>query len=114
MSASKKILTLFALTIAMAAPISSFSQTATEHYKTDSTPMPAALTDGEVKKIDLDNSKITIKHSDIKHLDMPGMTMVFTATNKNLLTHIKPGDKIRFMAVTEAGKMVVTEIQPVQ
>ncbi len=29
------------------------------------------MTDGEVKKVDLDNGKITLKHGDIKNLDMP-------------------------------------------
>lgn len=112
MSASKKILTRLALTIAMAAPISGFSQTAAEHNKTDSTAVAAALTDGEVKKLDQNTGKITIKHSEIKHLEMPGMTMVFTAKDKKLLTNIKPGDKIQFMAISEGGKMVVTDIQP--
>ena len=72
------------------------------------------MADGEIKKIDRDNKKMTIKHGDIKSLDMPGMTMVFTAKDKGLLANVKPGDKIRFMAVNEGGKMVVTDIQPAQ
>ncbi|HEX4937389.1 MAG TPA: copper-binding protein, partial [Candidatus Kapabacteria bacterium] len=58
--------------------------------------------------------KITIKHGDIAHLDMPGMTMVFTARNKDMLQNVKAGDKIRLMVVYEGGKMVVTDIQPVR
>ena len=34
----------------------------------------ASMTDGEVRKIDKDAGKITIKHGDIKHLEMPGIT----------------------------------------
>jgi Cu(I)/Ag(I) efflux system protein CusF len=45
-------------------------------------------------------------------LDMPGMTMVFTAKDKRLLANVKPGDKVNFMVISEAGKMVVTDIQP--
>ena len=42
------------------------------------------LTDGEVRKIDPAAGKITIKHGPIQHMDMPGMTMVFTARDKAL------------------------------
>jgi Cu/Ag efflux protein CusF len=73
-----------------------------------------SLTDGEVKKLDLETGKVTIKHSEIKHLDMPSMTMVFTAKNKNLLTDIKVGEKIKFMVANEGGKMIVTDIQTAQ
>ena len=72
------------------------------------------MTDGEVKKVDLDNGKITLKHGDIKNLDMPGMTMVFTVRDKDQLTKFKPGDKVQFMVVQEGGKMIITDIQPVR
>ena len=72
----------------------------------------ASMTDGEVRKIDKDAGKITIKHGDIKHLEMPGMTMVFTAKDKALLDKTQVGDKIRFMVINEDGKMVVTAIEP--
>ena len=42
------------------------------------------MTDGEVRKIDKEAGKITIKHGEIKHMDMPGMTMVFVAKDKAL------------------------------
>ena len=35
------------------------------------------MTEAEVRKVDLDAKKITLKHGPIKNLDMPGMTMVF-------------------------------------
>lgn len=74
----------------------------------------AALTDGEVRKIDQDAGKLTIKHGEIKHMDMPPMTMVFVAKDKALLDKVKAGDKIRFMVVREGARMVVTDIQPAQ
>jgi len=74
--------------------------------------MPASMTEGEVRKIDKEARKITLKHGDIKNLDMPGMTMVFTVRDKGQLTKLKPGDKVQFMLVQEGGKMVVTDIQP--
>ncbi|QEN02821.1 copper-binding protein (plasmid) [Sphaerotilus sulfidivorans] len=91
--------------------MSSFAQTAMEPGKMDMS-QQAAMTDGEVKKIDMEAGKITLKHGDIKHMDMPGMTMVFTARDKRLLVNVKPGDKVKFMVVNEGGKMVVTDIQP--
>lgn len=68
-------------------------------------------TDGEIRKIDKAAGKITIKHGPIKHLDMPPMTMVFTAKDKALLDKANVGDKIRFTVVDDGGKMVVTDIQ---
>jgi len=66
---------------------------------------------GEIRKVDRDNRKITIKHGDIKSFDMPAMTMVFTVTDPVLLDAAKPGDKVRFVVVREGGKFVVTAIE---
>ena len=66
---------------------------------------------GEVRKVDRDNLKITIKHGEIKSLDMPPMTMVFTVKDPALLEVAKPGDKVRFGAAREDGKFVVTAIE---
>ena len=92
-------------------PLSAVAQAAGDAGKAATT-TAASMTDGEVRKIDKDAGKITIKHGDIKHLDMPGMTMVFTAKDKGLLSNLKPGDKVKFMVVNEGGKMVVTDIRP--
>ena len=91
--------------------MSGMAQTTSESPKAQAS-QQASLTDGEIRKVDLDNGKVTIKHGDIKHLDMPGMTMVFTAKDKGLLSNLKPGDKVKFMVVNEGGKMVVTDIRP--
>jgi Cu(I)/Ag(I) efflux system periplasmic protein CusF len=72
----------------------------------------AAMTDGEVRKIDKEAGKLTLKHGEIKNLDMPGMTMVFTVKDKAMLDKLQPGDKVKFKAVDAAGTLTVTEIQP--
>ena len=113
MNIIKQILAISAVALGVALPMSSFAQPAMDPAKTEAA-QSASLTDGEIKKVDLDNGKVTIKHGDIKHLDMPGMTMVFTAKDKNLLSKVKLGDKVKFMVVNEGGKMVVTDIQPAQ
>lgn len=83
------------------------------HAQMDASQM-ASMTDGEIRKVDKEAGKVTIKHGDIKNLDMPGMTMVFTAKEKSLLDKVQAGDKIKFVVVNEGGKMVVTAIQAVK
>lgn len=70
------------------------------------------MTDGEVRKIDLEAGKVTLKHAAIKSLDMPAMTMVFAVKDKALLDRLKAGDKIRFKVVDDGGTLTLTEIQP--
>ena len=70
------------------------------------------MTDGEVRKVDKENRKITLKHAEIKNLDMPGMTMVFQVKDAAMLDKVKAGDKVRFKAEKAGGAIVVTNIQP--
>ena len=72
---------------------------------------PAEFTDAEVRKVDKEGKKLTLKHGEIKSLDMPPMTMVFQVDNAAALDALKAGDKVRFKAVHEGGKYTVTEIQ---
>jgi uncharacterized cupredoxin-like copper-binding protein len=75
----------------------------------------AASTDmaqGEIRKVDMDNKKITIKHGEIKNLDMPPMTMVFVVTDEALLGKVKAGDKVGFTAEKRGSAYVVTGLQP--
>ena len=73
----------------------------------------AAWTDAEVRKVDPKTGKITLKHGEIKNLDMPAMTMVFTAKDKSLLSNVKAGDKVRFTADQgAAGEYLLTAIEP--
>lgn len=74
----------------------------------------AAMTDAEVRKVDKEQGKVTLKHGPIANLDMPGMTMVFYVKDKAMLDNVKAGDKVRFKAVDDHGKMTVSEIQPVK
>ena len=71
----------------------------------------ADFTEAEVRKVDKDNKKVTLKHGEIKNLDMPAMTMVFQVKDATALDKLKPGDKVRFKAANEGGKYTVTEIQ---
>ena len=72
------------------------------------------LTEGVIRKVDKDTKKLTIKHGDIKNLDMPGMTMVFPVKDAAMLDTVKAGDKVRFRAELESGVVLVTKIQVVK
>lgn len=67
--------------------------------------------EGEVKKINESAGKITIQHGPIKNLDMGEMTMVFRVKEPDMLTKVKPGDKIKFEADRVNGAITVTEIK---
>jgi len=92
------------------APMSSTTDT----KKAGSTAAPADMAEGEIRKVDVENKKITIKHGVIKNLDMPGMTMVFQVKDSAMLEKVKTGDKVRFSAEKAGGAIVVTDIQPVK
>lgn len=70
-----------------------------------------AMTAGEVRKVDTDQGKVTLKHEAITNLDMPGMTMVFRAEPADLLKTLQPGDKVHFHAENGSSGIVVTHIQ---
>lgn len=101
-----------ALTVSLLAaailPTSVAAQSAAPEEK--ATVQMADMAIGEVKKIDKDAGKITLKHGDLKHLDMPGMTMVFTVKDKSLLDKVQPGDKVKFHAISENGKLMVIDL----
>jgi Cu(I)/Ag(I) efflux system protein CusF len=71
----------------------------------------AAGTEGEVRKVDKATGKITLRHGEIKNLDMPPMTMVFTAKDPALLEKVKAGDKVLFQAEKDGTTYLVTAIE---
>jgi uncharacterized cupredoxin-like copper-binding protein len=71
----------------------------------------AELTEGEVRKVDKDSKKLTLKHGPLKNLDMPGMTMVFQVKEDTMLDKVQPGDKVRFLAEKIDGKFTVTKLE---
>jgi Cu(I)/Ag(I) efflux system periplasmic protein CusF len=71
-----------------------------------------AMADGEVRKVDKDAKKITIKHGPLQKLDMPAMTMVFQVKDPAMLDRVKVGDKVKFEAEKIGGAFTVTKIEP--
>lgn len=67
---------------------------------------------GEIRRVDVDNKRLTIKHGEIKSIDMPPMTMVFYVNDPALLKGLQVNDKIEFQANAEGKKYFVTAIRP--
>lgn len=74
----------------------------------------APMAEGEVRRLDLANAKVTIRHGEIKSLDMPPMTMVFTARPPSILKDLQVGDRIRFEADEQNSQYIVTRIEKIQ
>jgi len=70
------------------------------------------MVQAEVRKVDKENKKITLKHGEIKNLEMPPMTMVFGVKDAAVLDKVQAGDKVQFRAIKDGGTFTVTEIQP--
>ncbi len=68
-------------------------------------------TKGEIKKVDMAQSKLTIKHQEIKNLDMPSMTMVFFVPDAKLLEGLKSGDAKEFGFEDMNGRVVVKQVK---
>jgi Cu(I)/Ag(I) efflux system protein CusF len=67
--------------------------------------------DGEVKKIDAEENKVTLKHGGIKSLDMPAIQMAFRVADPNWLKTLQVGDKVRFSADKVNGHFTVTSLE---
>lgn len=72
----------------------------------------AELAEGEVRKIDAAAGKLTLKHGEIKRLEMPPMTMVFKVRDAAMLAPLKVGDKVRFDVEKQGASYVVTRLEP--
>ena len=72
------------------------------------------MTDAEVRKVDKDAGKITLKHGEIKALDMPPMTMVFRVSDPAMLDRVKAGDKVRFTTEKVGGQYTIMTIERVE
>ena len=108
----------FAITAFAALFVPPFAAASGDHgsHNAAATPVQTAqavtpMTEGEVRKIDKEQGKITLKHGEIKNLDMPGMTMVFRVKDAAMLDQVKEGDKIKFTADKISGQFTVTGIE---
>jgi Cu/Ag efflux protein CusF len=67
--------------------------------------------EAEIRKIDLETKKITLKHGEIKNLDMPPMSMVFAVKDPAMLDKLKAGDKVTFTADKVGSTFTVMSLE---
>src|SRR6266545_3990885 len=106
--------TLVAMVIGVAMSSAALAQDAnehSEHHVAQADAKTPALAEGEVRKVDKEAGKITLRHGPIDNLGMPPMTMVFRAKDLAMLDQVKAGDKVKFAAESVGGQMTVTQIE---
>jgi Cu/Ag efflux protein CusF len=101
---------LLALTLALGAAPAALAQHA-GHGAPAATSPSTALTEGEIRRVDREAKRLTIKHGPIKNLDMPPMTMVFQVADPALLDKVRTGDKVKFQAEKKGDAYLVTRIE---
>ncbi len=103
------------LLTALAVPVAA-QQPAADHsaHRPAAAQSSASTTDGEIRRVDRDAKKLTIRHGPIKNLEMPAMTMVFQVRDPALLDKVNVGDKVKFNAEKIPGGYAVTEIETVK
>ena len=114
-----KKLTQFALLVMLATGASAWAQHAGTSMDKPAAAKGASsanenVAEGVVRTVDKAARKITIKHGEIKNLDMMPMTMVFHVNNPALLDKVKAGDSIRFTAEEIKGTLVVQTLEVVK
>jgi Cu(I)/Ag(I) efflux system protein CusF len=77
-------------------------------------PKMAPSTDGEVRKVDVAQGKLTLRHGRIENLDMGAMTMVFRVADSRMLDRLKQGDRVKFAADNVNGALTVLAIELVK
>jgi Cu/Ag efflux protein CusF len=90
----KTLFTLAAATLVFAAPV-----------------LAQSLSDGEIRRVDKEAKKLTIRHGPIPNLNMESMTMVFHVKDPAMLDQVKAGDKVKFAADKIGGQYTVTKIE---
>ncbi|TVP89057.1 MAG: RND transporter [Pseudomonadaceae bacterium] len=98
-----KIIKAFFILLAMALAAPLLADTAGDNWS-----------EAEVRRVDADNNRVTLRHGPIDNLQMPPMTMVFRVAQADQLADLAPGDQIHFTAEDQDGSYVVTNLKKVQ
>lgn len=107
------LLVLFAGPALAQAPAGAAADSHSSHHPTaTASPAPQAdLSEGEITRWDPRTLRLTLKHGEIKNLEMPPMTMVFRVANASVVGDLQPGDKVRFRAEQVQGAYHVQRIE---
>ncbi len=107
----RNVFAVAALTFCVNAAAQHSAQHSAHSHSMPQTSAAAEYTPGEIRKVDKASGKITIRHEEIRSLDMPPMTMVFGVKDAALLDNLKAGDKIEFQVISESGALYVTKMR---
>lgn len=69
------------------------------------------MAEGEVRRIDKEQNKVTLRHGPIPSLDMGPMSMVFRVKDSAMLEKLAVGQKIRFEAAKIGGELTVVRFE---
>ncbi|MEY4417311.1 MAG: hypothetical protein RIQ53_4604 [Pseudomonadota bacterium] len=105
---------LLALTLALAAAGAARAQSAPADPPASATAaaVEADWVDGEVRKVDAAQGRLTLRHGPLPQLSMPPMTMVFRVADAALLDGLQIGDAVRFTVERRTTGLTVTRIAP--
>lgn len=111
-----KLYATIAITVSTTAGAQTSSADHDAHHPAGASAAASAsvMSEGEVRKIDKELGKVTLRHGPIANLDMPGMTMVFKVADAKLLVGIKEGDKVKFAADRVNAVITLTAIEAVK
>ncbi len=84
---------------------------ATDKGATDKAAAGAVWVNGEVRRIDVEGGKLTLKHDAIPQFEMAAMTMVFRVAEPGLLAGLAVGDQVRFRIEKINQRFTVMELQ---
>lgn len=108
----KTIATLMLTTALAAGPaVAQAPATDSHNQHQGSAASNADFSNAEVRRVDKDAQKVTLRHGPIPNLGMGDMQMVFRVTDPRMLDDLKPGDRIRFKADKVGGQYTVTELE---
>jgi Cu(I)/Ag(I) efflux system protein CusF len=103
---------LFSLLLALSLPAVAGEAA---HHDHETAARDAASVDeyvnAEVRKIDIDNGKLTLRHEPIQKFGMAAMTMIFRVPDPTMLASLSVGDKVRFIPDKQNGQLVVRIIE---
>ncbi|KQY80868.1 copper-binding protein [Pelomonas sp. Root1444] len=106
------IIAIVSSATALSATAQTTPASAADHAAHHPATAAAPLSDGEVRKVDKAQGKLTLRHGPLENLAMPAMTMVFKVADPKMLDSLKEGDKVKFTADKVNGAFTVTAIQP--
>lgn len=76
-----------------------------------SEPAKAEWTLAEVRKVDREQGRLTLRHERIESLDMGSMTMVFRLGEGVSIEGLTEGTKVRFKVVRDSGQLLITALE---